>query len=63
MTKNKIINELTRLDTAAFRADNKKINGAIIKEPDNYRNSLYLIYNFQNKEYLKRLLELRTNKT
>ena len=61
MDKHSIINQLTLLDTSAYRINNK-VDGVIQKEPANYRNDLYLMYNLLDEFYLMKLLKLRTKK-
>jgi len=61
MDKEKLVNQLSLLDAAAFRCIGYIETGIFKKEPINYRINLNKVYSKLDIEDLKQLFKIRTN--
>ena len=59
--KEQLINQLTLIDTSAFRCIRKCRNGTYEHEPPGFRNNLKKIYNKLNEVELIMLINLKKN--
>jgi len=60
MNRDKLINKLTLLDTSIYRKLGFLNTGKYTKEPKEYRNKLYSIYNDLKIDSIQKLLKLKT---
>lgn len=61
MTREKILNELTLVETAEYRRRGLALSGKYRHEPSGFRNALHAIFNKLNDEDLETLYNLKTN--
>ena len=62
MTKEQLINELTRLDTWSFRRNGLVESNQYKHEPPRFRIRLKQVYNKLEKDDIVELLKIRLNK-
>lgn len=62
MTKEQLINELTRLDTACYRRSGLVESNQYKHEPPKFRIRLKKVYNKLEKDDIVELLKIRLNK-
>lgn len=62
MTKDSLVNMLTRLDTSCFRKNSLVESGLYKHEPPKFRIRLKQVYNKLEKDDIVELLKIRLNK-
>lgn len=62
MTKDSLVNMLTRLDTSSFRRNGLVESGRYKHEPPKFRIRLKQVYNKLEKDDIVELLKIRLNK-
>lgn len=62
MTKDSLVNILTRLDTSSFRKNSLVESGLYKHEPARFRIRLKQVYNKLEKDDIVELLKIRLNK-
>ena len=60
MNKNNLISKLTLQDVSTYRKLGFLNTGKYTKEPQEYRNNLYSIYNELKLDSIQKLLKLKT---